>query len=378
MKHRIIIVTLTLALLLTGCGAPTEETPAPDTPDTPELIIDDSEVIYEDTLSDIAVLFSTERTGDVVGEEDEGLSGVREIIMYQEDAASHVGYAYRDLNGNGKKELLIGKISETHDGKNLGDSILAVYSADSGKVTQVLEGWARSRYNIRRDNTFFHSGSSGAAYSVAGWYEVSDDGTELNCRDFYFTDLDENGEATYYHNTTGEGDTKRSIQLDIDEVAFWGLVDRIAFDVEAIELTPFDTMMYQYVERTGGKWLTVNRISDTDNDSDSEVVILNASDFATNVVFTPHAEISDFRILEISISPTDDGEGIFFDHNVIYETDTLEAPLTVRLAFYGDIPNNGVAFKDADGCEHVYCIGESFRDDGGSIMLSDISDLLRS
>ena len=49
---------------------------------------------------------------------------------------------------------------------------------------------------------------------------------------------------------------------------------------------------------------------------------------------------------------------------------TPERPLAAKLTFAGDIPNNGVAFLDSAGTEHVYAVELSGKD--GSLVLWEI------
>ncbi len=72
---------------------------------------------------------------------------------------SSAGYLFRDLDGDGDPELLI--LSGGGD-----TDILACYTRKNGAICHVFDGWARNRYSLRSDGTFYNAGSNGADNSI--------------------------------------------------------------------------------------------------------------------------------------------------------------------------------------------------------------------
>ena len=98
--------------------------------------------------------------------------------LYDEPDGGY-GYALTDLDGNGVKELLIGRnenVTQTETGDRPSSvSVIAVFTLSDGEEVQavpVLFGWARSCYYLTKNNTFAHYGSMGAMDGYAGEWEV--------------------------------------------------------------------------------------------------------------------------------------------------------------------------------------------------------------
>lgn len=72
-----------------------------------------------------------------------------------------IGYARRDLDGDGSEELLLGWVG--NDIWNLDQGyVFAVYTLVDGQPVLAVEGWERSLYVVSEDNILCHCGSSGA------------------------------------------------------------------------------------------------------------------------------------------------------------------------------------------------------------------------
>lgn len=85
-----------------------------------------------------------------------------------------------------------------------------------------------------------------------------------------------------------------------------------------------------------------------------ETVALYQEEDAPVVVFLADAAVSAFEITELSLLDIGDDGRISFDEQMIYTQAALlpGQPLKVKLAFYGDVPNNGIRFIDAEGVSH--------------------------
>lgn len=172
----------------------------------------------------------------------EGFEGVVEYTMNAgvENALDEIGYAIKDISGDGVPELLIGIIED--ETKRIGSQILAVYTCVDGKVQYVFDAWMRNAYFIRKDNSIFNSGSGGAAQAIFGLYQLSKDGTTLECKEYYFSsEKDGNyNDIGFYTNTSGKFDV--SISQEIPEREFWSEYDRLNTDFEDMSMTSISTV----------------------------------------------------------------------------------------------------------------------------------------
>ena len=200
----------------------------------------DSEAVYGDVLKeiyDVIVSFGDET------EIKDGMYGVYMASMALDDAATDtIGYVFLDLNEDGIDELLVGCF-EKPDSAQLKNELYAVYTYDGQKAVQLLEGVSRSAYSLTDTSSFYYYGSSGAAYSIFGEFELTSDG-KLSCRDYYFTH-EKNGDFSdigFFYNNTGEWDIQKSQELDIDSDAFYEIQNDLSKRTVSLSDEKFSSM----------------------------------------------------------------------------------------------------------------------------------------
>jgi|GEM_PF-5767268 len=176
-------------------------------------------------------------------EECGGAVGVREVVSLLGSRAAlyQVGYAVRDITGDGVPELLVGLIDEGAGAASFGTTILAVYTPPKASPVCVLEGWARNHFLLMEGGRLLQEGSNGAMSSCFGEYTLSADGRQLSCESFYFTaeNPSDPGAIEVYYNTTGVFDPNQSEKLDMTSDAFLRLQTDMESEVRHVNLMPF-------------------------------------------------------------------------------------------------------------------------------------------
>lgn len=184
------------------------------------------------------------RGGDSAFVEDcGGAVGVREALSLLGSRAAlyQVGYAVRDITGDGVPELLVGLIEDGTGAASFGSTILAVYTSPRARPVCVLEGWARNHFLLMEGGRFLQEGSDGAMRSSFGEYTFSPDGRQLFCASFYFTaESPASPEMlAVYYNNTGAFDPTQSEELDISPDAFRRMQREFEGEVRQVNLMPF-------------------------------------------------------------------------------------------------------------------------------------------
>lgn len=247
MKKRFFVLTLCALLVFcfTACkkeGAKTpsvvpEPTPAP----APSPEVFDCEAVYGDVLYDFYEIISNP---EAVEDFDYGIRGVYEAAeALGDDALDTIRYVFRDINRDGREELLIGCFI-TPDFAHVKNELYAAYTYDGNAPQLLFEGRSRNSYSLTDSDTFYYYGSNGAIYSIFGEYELSESG-ELSCKDFYFTyEKDNNWENIgLYHNTIDEWDPKVSEELDMSMEEFWKIDEALAARTAKVsDALPFSTL----------------------------------------------------------------------------------------------------------------------------------------
>ena len=105
--------------------------------------------------------------------------------------------------------------------------------------------------------------------------------------------------------------------------------------------------------------------------SADEIYVLDSNTPQTRVRLFVDRDITDFRIMKITVNGYSDDEGVIYTSEELYDVDELKEgdELVLEMSFAGDIPQYAVSFIDSDGNECVLLISKSGKD--GSIVLSE-------
>ena len=276
-----------------------------------------------------------------------------------------VGYAVEDLTGDGVPELILGSLED--------DTIFAVYTGDQGEPVLMLEGYCRNRCYYVGRGQFFCSGSASALNSILAAYTLSEDGLELVCEDFYFTDesADDRMDVSFFHNTSGVMDPDVSEQLDMDYDGFFAIEDKWMSQVRTIELTPFE------VEYNAGTSVVIDgpqvraMWASGEWNGDYDWIDLSTGEPVSTILFVADSTVTDFQISSLFLESVDDAGNMEFSVTPLYTQDSLTPAwaLVVDLTFYGDLPSYGISYVDANRQLWRFTITISGYD--GSILLTE-------
>lgn len=197
----------------------------------------DAETAYAATLAECYALLTA--PADYTEYPDELLGIYEAAMVLGVKAADTIGYVFRDLNEDAIPELLIGVFDKPDDAYTKNE-IYAAYTYDGQNPHLLFAGWARNSYALTEDNTFFHHGSGGAAYSIFGEYAVSETGDFL-CKNAYFTypkepDMTEIG---FYRSTSGIMDPAQAEEWSATADEFWAVGDALAEKTAKLSAIPF-------------------------------------------------------------------------------------------------------------------------------------------
>ena len=208
---------------------------------------------YQDIL-DNAYTVITNRGADIVEADDIfEYTGIWEagIGRSTDEALASIGYMLYDVDGNGIEELIIADMPE-NDGGPWDNRILLMYSLADDKPVLVIDGWARNRYYLLNDSTFYNEGSGGAAYTIFATYRMAADGISIEVIDYYFSDYRDDSVEEYwlaegnwgwFHNTTGEWEKDKSEFMEFEnEDVPWGMMEDYLAQVKQLDLTFFETL----------------------------------------------------------------------------------------------------------------------------------------
>lgn len=330
-----------------SASSETEES-TESTSETSEDLEENYKSVYASQISDIKEFMES---GDDYNEKlPIGLNEIRN----QEDP--QVGYKIMDINKDDIPELLIG------DGK----VVVGLYSVINGSPKLLFDGSARNTYGITVDGKIINYGSGGAIYSVFGTYTFDPVNGEIKCEDYYFSYEVEDGnydKIGYYHNTNGTQDKSKSELLDMDQKAFYELMDEYTDKAIAVDYIPFEHSSAE---------IKLSEIKKIPEGTDTFEAEPQEQAGVTNVLLESEHPLSDVKVLKLLDVKSTDSEILSFDAQVVYKKEKLdnENPLVIKMSFYDTIPYWGISYKDEKGNSHTYAFNMSGKD--GSMFLSEI------
>lgn len=394
-----LLLLVVMTVMTAGCG---EAEPPDGGEQLTELNESEMTEAYREILDGTYALLVAEADDD--SDYPDGLTGIDEFVhtlateMSTADRLESVGYRFEDLSGDGTAELLIMERLTEDSGDAAGEAddadtavgsrLFAVYTLADGKPQCSLESLHRNSYELTAEGSFFNTASSGAMYSIFGEEKLTEDGTSLECVEYLFTyEKDESfSEIGYYRNNSGDWDKELSEEISEDE--YYRAVDEMESRVKTAELKTFaeyvpSATYSQSTEPSPAKaepaTLKAEWASDADKEYDSFDEYIDEAATEENgaepIFISSDKEISNFKILELSLAEVDDEGNIKFSTRTLYKQKELTAdcPLKLTVPFYGTIPGYGLSYTDADGSEKISSINISGED--GSIQLSPIDTL---
>lgn len=350
MKRLIALLTLTALVFCLVCPATAEEP--------------DCEALYAPILASIAELLSCENPETHVS--GPGETGIYELRMGTgpEDALWEVGYAFRDLSGDGIPELIIAQVDSQEVKLSYGKQILALFSCAQGSPNLLLEGWARNRYCLLSDGSLLNQGSGGAAYSCLGLFRPDTQGTQMDCLDFFFT-WEEGDRIDTYHNTDGIWEVPHEGNEPV-ELDMWRMSEILEADAQLLELTAF--AFYEMEEHPSLLWPQWNIYEDLEH-----CIVLSDEEYSTQIALCAYqGAVTDVQLLSLELEEVSEEGAVRFKQTVLETVPTLAPgkPLVVQLAFGCTIPNFGVRYTDDAGVTRAYSILQSGMD--GSLLMTEI------
>ena len=188
-------------------------------------------------------LYTVIASGETMSSELEGAFALYDGLGHMDvsEMLNAAGYAVIDVNGDRTPELLIGLVSDYEEGKAEGNILYALYTYSGEKPVCVTESYVRDGYRWMGDGKFCYTGSSGAANSGFGMFNLPEGSTELSCEGFWFSDITEGTETEigYYHNTSGNWNAGDSEELSVSNDEFWEMEEELLAQVQNFEMISF-------------------------------------------------------------------------------------------------------------------------------------------
>ena len=269
------------------------------------------------------------------------------------------GYAFRDLNGDGTPELIIGEIEDTSDNTGIVPGVVYSYSKEKNEITEVFESWDRNINILLSDNSIVNTGSNGVSSSVLGHFVLEPETCSKKYKSFVFSELKDD-KVVYYTNTTGEYDPEKS--ETIESYDFEKAADELLASKAKIEFNPLS-------EYKQSRPLNAAAFSD---DIKASAAFRLFEDSGRNTVFTATEDISSVVLYDITdIKLSDEGSIVEYTSVPVYKVPELKAGESLAAGLeYGDVlPCNSICFVDKNGVMRSFVITQSGKD--GSVILTE-------
>ena len=285
----------------------------------------------------------------------------------------NIGYDIQEISGDSIPELIFGAIE---DGEESGSQIYAIYTIVDGKAVLTVDATGRSYAYYHGNGSFIYGGSSGAAYYSVGEYVLSEDGSELQAKDYYFShETDETfEEIAVYHNNTGDWSVEDSELTDMSVEALYQMADDLCASSENLCFVPMEVGLkasYTPLMEEDCREVTVQWASEASDISDFDEFTADY-DAPSEILLSPtgNGVVNGLKIVKISLHDGNEIEDeIAFDvEELDFYEETMDKPLLLTLTFYGDIPNYGFVFWDEDDIDRYYAFVISGKDGGVELM----------
>ena len=261
-----------------------------------------------------------------------------------DSALNGVGYAIKDINADGRQELLIMAVANPGETPCFGNRIVALYTDVNDEPRFLKGGWARNRIFLLNDGRIYNEGSSGVNDSSFETFRLMEN-----------TDLLE------------QLDSKDSKSDDFEKQR-----EEMNKFIETVEIKSFaDYEVSSDYPNSAQKFWSAVYVDPAENTlafAGKDEYSVSDSEYARKLVFYTPSEVYDFRFCSLEPLISADGELRFIEEK-LYKLDELhiDKAVTISLEFPGDTPHYGISYKDALGNVRRYAICESGFD--GSIFL---------
>lgn len=288
--------------------------------------------------------------------EDEEV-GLFEQIMYgcsTRNALDGVGYALKDLNGDGTDELLIMGIEKDADKATGCAAVLSIYTYVGDSIKFVDAGYSRNAIYVGSGNEILKYGSQSAAISTVGKYTLPKGESTLVSTEFYYTYAfeEDDYEIRFFKNPLGVIDAESDDKIEVSEEEFASFSSGCDDLITTVPVTAFRDYKY-----TGNKDYSDNGVAevtaywaDDTMPETPDYVSMNASTDSM-IMFATDKSVKDFMILSVEMVTTEEGTDITFSAfpEAYLGALTPERDFAVQLGFLGDTPNYGFSYKDMNG-----------------------------
>lgn len=327
----------------------------------------DYQTVYEPILASAADLLTCQNPSDHIP--GPGETGIQEnrIGVDPEEALQNVGYTIQDLSGDGIPELIIVQADLQDPARSSGKQILAVFNCIQGTPSLCFEGWARNRYYLLPNNTLLNQGSSGAAYSCLGLYQLDSSATELSCLDFFFT-WAEDDQVVTYHNTDGVWDVPHEGNQRVD-LDFERMAEILEADIQTLSIISFAQYQQEaHASTLQPLWYPY------DPPEELRLVTLSTEEYSTQIALCAfHGSVTDVELLSLELEDIDEQGQASFRKTLLETIPILEPgkPVVVQLSFGCTIPNFGIRYTDDTGVTRAYSLTQSGMD--GSLLMNEMA-----